>query len=402
MNDLTSIISNRLVDLIKWIDHEDYKGYDPYDTLNAPIFSNIKSKYVKYLSLQINKYLPFNIRPLIGIKKDYSPKSMALFLNAYSKLKRIEIEKLSDLYELLNKGIEKQLSWIKNNKIELDDAICWTINFSLLNIKEERPENDPSSVLACFMGEALYEYYLNTKDNEILELLYGISNFLNNKIPILETNDGICYCYTQHNKDIVFNANMHVAEFFSKLYNITNNESYKDIAQKCVNFTIKYQKEDGRWEYSISKTGKERHQYDFHQGFILNSLYEYMVLCNDYREEVQKSLQKGYNFYKSYLFFDGRSYWRYPIKFPTDIHNQAMGIICFSKLSNIFNDSLEKANEILLWTINKMQDRKGFFYTHYYPIFKNKIPYIRWGQAWMCLALVECLLKNLEAQDERI
>ncbi len=389
INGQINIIEN-LNKLLYWIDSEEYKGYDPYDTLNAPIFSYVKSIYIKYITLQINKYLPINIRPLIGVKKDYSPKGMALFLNAYSKLLRIP--ELSSIYGLLIRGIEKQLSWIKNNKINLDDTICWAMNFPLSNIQEERTKNDPSSVLNCFMGEALYEYYINTKDPEILNLLIGISNFLNNKIPITEATYGLCYSYTQHRKDIVFNANMHVAEFFAKLYKLTDNEEYKYIAKKCVNFTLKYQKSDGRWEYSISENGQERHQYDFHQGFILCSLYDYMILCNDQRDQVIEALQKGYNFYKS-LFYHGKSYWRYPKKYPIDIHNQAMGIICFSKLSNIFNDSLKQAEEIFIWTINNMQDKKGFFYTHSYPLIKNKIPYIRWGQAWMCLAFAEWLPK---------
>ena len=389
MNDVTYIISNSLVDLIKWVDYEDYKGYDPYDTLNAPILSYFKSIYLKYLILQINKYLPINIRPLIGIKKDYSPKGMALFLNAYSKLKRIE--ELQSFNDIIDKGIDIQLSWIKNNKIENKEAIYWKLNFYIVDLAEKRLDNDPSSVLDCFIAKGLYEYYLNTHDNEIMDILVGISNFLCKMIPVTKTDYGICFSYTPHKKNIVFNANMLVAEFYAKLYNLTEDENYKKIAKNCVDFTIKHQKVDGRWVYSISNKGKERHQYDFHQGFILYSLYEYMNLCNDYRAEVKQALQKGYNFYKLCMFNNGQSYWRYPKKYPTDIHNQAMGIICFSKLSNFFNDSLEKAQEILLWTIKNMQDKKGYFYIHYYPHLINKIPFIRWGQAWMCLAFAEYL-----------
>lgn len=385
----SSYICKRLLGLLTWIDAEEYKGYDPYDTLNSPLFSYITLNPIKYIFLQCNKYFPWNIRPLIGIKKNISPKGMAIFLNAYSKLLRIDMP--LPVQDIINKGLKLQLSWIRENKIELEDTICWAINFSIASVNSERQKNDPSSVLACFMGEALYEYYLNTKENDILNLLVGIANFLNTKIPITETNDGICYSYTQYKKDIVFNANMHVAEFFSKLFHLTSNEEYRNIAKKCVNFTIKNQKSDGRWVYSISEGGEQRHQYDFHQGFILSSLYDYIVLCNDYRKDIIESLKKGYNFYKSCLFFNGQSFWRYPKRYPTDIHNQAMGIICFSKLSNIFDDAMEYANKILSWTLANMQDNSGYFYTHYYPHLTNKIPYIRWGQAWMCLAFAELL-----------
>jgi hypothetical protein len=34
-----------------------------------------------------------------------------------------------------------------------------------------------------------------------------------------------------------------------------------------------------------------------------------------------------------------------------------------------------------------MQDKEGYFYYQIYPLIINKIPYMRWGQAWMLLAL---------------
>ncbi len=49
-----------------------------------------------------------------------------------------------------------------------------------------------------------------------------------------------------------------------------------------------------------------------------------------------------------------------------------------------------------------MQDPSGFFYYRKYPWFTNKIPFIRWGQAWMLLALSELVpevTRDHEAKD---
>ncbi len=45
------------------------------------------------------------------------------------------------------------------------------------------------------------------------------------------------------------------------------------------------------------------------------------------------------------------------------------------------------ARTIAEWTIKNMQDEKGFFYYQKWPMVTNKIPFIRWSQAWMLLAL---------------
>ena len=80
-----------------------------------------------------------------------------------------------------------------------------------------------------------------------------------------------------------------------------------------------------------------------------------------------------------------------PKKYPIDIHNQAQGIITFSKLSEFDDKYGNFAETILKWTINNMQDKKGYYYYRKYKHFTNKISYMRWGQAWMLLAFAEYL-----------
>jgi hypothetical protein len=59
---------------------------------------------------------------------------------------------------------------------------------------------------------------------------------------------------------------------------------------------------------------------------------------------------------------NGKSFYRYPMRFPVDIHNQAQGIITFCKLSPIDRNNLDFAKKIASWTIINMQDTSGYFY----------------------------------------
>jgi hypothetical protein len=113
------------------------------------------------------------------------------------------------------------------------------------------------------------------------------------------------------------------------------------------------------------------------------------------------SITKGVEFYKNEQFFpNGRSMWRLPKKWPVDIHNQAQGIITLSLLKDYHPEYLNFSKTIARWTIENMQDKIGYFYYRKYPLFTNKISYIRWSQAWMLLALSELFLISADHSIE--
>ena len=75
---MTSNTSNNLIQfesaldkLQAYIEKEEFKGYDPYDTLKSPIPFKYFGKLIPILALQFQKRNPINIRALLGVKKDY-------------------------------------------------------------------------------------------------------------------------------------------------------------------------------------------------------------------------------------------------------------------------------------------------------------------------------------------
>lgn len=80
--------------------------------------------------------------------------------------------------------------------------------------------------------------------------------------------------------------------------------------------------------------------------------------------------------------------WRYPVLYPIDIHNQAVGIITFSKMSTYSSLSKDVTSEIIEYTLSNLYNKKkGYFYYQKRKFFTNRIDYIRWNQSWMLLAL---------------
>jgi len=76
-----------MLDLLKivkscedYIVAENFRGYDPYDFLTSPIFKLgfLQNKPARFYSQQIFRRIPFNLRPLFGIKKGLNPVTIGL------------------------------------------------------------------------------------------------------------------------------------------------------------------------------------------------------------------------------------------------------------------------------------------------------------------------------------
>ncbi len=59
------------------------------------------------------------------------------------------------------------------------------------------------------------------------------------------------------------------------------------------------------------------------------------------------------------------------------------------------------AYSVYNWAMNHMWDERGYFYYQSLPLYKIKISYMRWSQAWMLYALA-CLQENLIGRKENI
>jgi len=74
------MFNNSLKSLTEYIRKQQYSGYDPYDALNSPVLRGLSfgNKYLRIAFTQGLKRLPFNLRPLFLVPKDYNVKEYAL------------------------------------------------------------------------------------------------------------------------------------------------------------------------------------------------------------------------------------------------------------------------------------------------------------------------------------
>jgi len=372
-----------------YIESEKFKGYDPYDTLNSPIPFHWLGKWGPVLAIQFQKRNPFNIRGLLGIKKAYNPKAIGLFLHAYS------LDYQQHKNEATLKKMNFFFNWLVENRTKEYEEYCWGYNFDWASPVKFLEKFSPTIVVSGFIAKGLFEYYQATQNPKALEVLKSIGDFTENKLAWTKTDKGYCVSYSTKTVDCCYNANMLGAELFARLYYITKESRYKELACKMTDFTIAYQKESGLWNYSINlKTGKERTQIDFHQGYVMDSIHYVIKYCGE-NEAYLNALKIGAEYYFHNQFKEsGQSIFRVPNEYPVEIHNQAQGIISLTRLAYLSKEYAPFATIIAQWTAENMQSKKGYFYYKKYPMYTIKTPFMRWSQAWMMLALTE--LKNAQ------
>ncbi|MCK4664619.1 MAG: hypothetical protein KAT68_17250 [Bacteroidales bacterium] len=391
-------IVNAFNDLNNYIIKEKFKGYDPNDILSSPFPFKIFGKWAQIIAPQIQIRLPFNIRPFWGVKKKINPKGMGILLGAYSKLYRLNPVKRT------KENIDIIYNWLVNNYSQGYSGICWGYPYIWASPDKILKPYTPSIVATSFVAGGIFEYYKTFKDLKSIYVLRKISKFILNDLKVHEDKKGICFSYTPIKNDCCFNASMLGAEALIKLYSITKDYQLLDISKQAVDFVVSYQLDSGAWNYSINlKNLRQRNQMDFHQGYILDSLFYFIKYSGIKNEKYKTCLSKGLEFYKDNQFYpSGQSKWRFPATYPIETHHQAQGVITFAKFSELYPETIFFSEKILNWTISNMKSSNGFYYFRKYKYYTDKVSLMRWSQCFMLLAFAEFFLNVNKIEPDKL
>lgn len=377
-------IGRSLARLEEYVRSRDYRGPDPYDALNSPLIRSLPGKLPKVAATQLFVYSPLDLRRRFGVREGRNPKAIGLFLSAYCDMRRTGTIGESAFAT----ASEELVGDLVGSRSAGYHGSSWGFNFDWQDVTRFSPAGLPTVVVSSFVANALLDLHDLTGRQDLLDLAAGVVEFILRDLSVYEDRDGICFSYTPIDQHIVHNASMMGAALMARVSALTGREDLMDMAARAVEFTVAKQEPDGSWAYSIDRSGRKRMQIDFHQGFVLDSLLDFITYSGRTDARYADALRRGTAFYRERQFdASGRSLWRLPGSWPADIHHQAQGILTFSRLSANEPELLGEALRIARWGLENMQDPAGFFYHQRHERFINRIPYMRWGQAWMMRAL---------------
>ena len=369
---------------------QEFKGWDPYDGLNSTIFraSGLDKIPIARLAwIQFFKRSPMNLRRALMVPKGYNPKGLGLFLSCYSKALlhnqwEDDNEKLQfeDCIDFLAKKLI-------DTKTQGYSGACWGYNFDW----QARgglffPAGTPTVVATTYAAYGLFDAYEATGKEEYLNIALDAVKFVTHDLNRdYRRDDTFLFSYSvRKGNNTVYNASLLGSKLLSRAYHYSSDEATLDLAKKSVLAVVDAQHEDGSWVYG--ELGIQNWIDSFHTGFNLECIADYMKYSGD--RTVEGSLQKGFKFYiENFFTEEGVPKYFNDKVYPIDIHCPAQFIVTLSSMDQLENYR-DLVNSVLAWTIQNMQDPKGYFYYQVKPMWKTRIPYMRWSQAWMAHSLM--------------
>ncbi len=382
---MTICLNDSFQKLFEYVKKNNYEGNDLFDGLNSKLFKNTvlyKSRFFRLCLIQFCKLSPINFRKIFLIPKGFNPKAGALFLLGNLNLfKTTKDEKYKE-------EVQKLYQKLKGCAIKREKGIAWGYNFDWQARAFFVPIGAPNTVTSVYVGKALIEYYKTFNNNEALNLARQISEFILNELILTEDKDSLCFAYIPKENTKVHNANLLTASFLSEINKYFPSDELKNKIKKSVNFSIKDINKNNSWPYGI----KPFHRWidNFHTAFNIESLIDIQNNIEDI--DLHDITKKVIEYYLENLFTqDGIPKYYHNKLFPIDIHVIAETLIVLDKIKMSQILKCQKKLNIVetktLELVKIFQSKKGYFYFRKNKYFWNRIPYIRWAQAWMFFAL---------------
>ena len=415
MEDKRNIMLDSFGKLRQYCEKEQFRGWDPYDGLNSKIFQSLPglkhSPWCRLAVIQGFKRCPINLRRIALVPKEYNAKGIGLFLQGYCNLYRVAenrgvendaIQKCIGTKETIQNCIHdlSQLLLSLQSKGDYHGA-CWGYNFDWQAYGGLYfPRYTPTVVATNFCATALMEAYEITKNQEYLDVALSSAAFVLEDLHRCPTalngdtnnpDSEFLFSYSKlPGNDTVYNASLLGSRLLSYCYKYTKNETYKTLAEASVKACCHGQREDGAWVYGMRPT--QNWVDSFHTGYNLDGLIAYEENIGD--TKYHEYIEKGFAYYMNHFFeADGTPKYYDNQMYPIDIHCPGQLLVTLSRLHQ-FESYRETAEKVLQWSIDNMQDPKGYFYYQIKKGMSSKISYMRWSNAFMFNAMSYYLLGN--------
>ncbi|MBN1512550.1 MAG: delta-aminolevulinic acid dehydratase [Phycisphaerae bacterium] len=404
-----------------YVEARDFAGFDPYDALNSPLLRafSFGGKWGRIAWTQLLKRCPVNLRPLLMVPPGHNPKGIGLFLHSYARLAR---SGPGFRFQVSGSGKEggfpqsppqsqlvRLLALLDELRSTGCSGSCWGYNFPWQSRAAYLPRGTPTIVNTAFIGHALLDTWEWLGNARALELARSIPEFMLHDLNRLEEGEAFCFSYTPADRNFVHNANLMGASLLARIAHAHHERpadtevgppagmrgetgsgpsahrgprrlsafALRETALAALRYSMRYQRENGSWPYA--ETEFQGWIDSFHTGFNLQAIKYFLDL--GLAEEYRPAFERGVTFYVENFFLpDGTPKYYHNRTYPIDIHCPAQALAFLSMLSPRY-DAL--CDRVAQWMMSNLYDaRRGYFYYQQTPQYTNRIPYMRWAQAW--------------------
>ncbi len=392
-NEPSQLLDPSVRALRKWVEQRDYSGYEPFDILSSPW---LRSRWVRQWPLGI-AFIQFGkrlagkrTRRWLQVPESKNPKALGLFLSAYCNMARCGDDTAATAAYL-----KSELQRLRSPN---EPEYCWGYDWDHVSRAGEMRAFSPNSIATIFCAHALLDMAEVFGDSEAKEMAQSAGRFLLTRLnrPV-DTPQELCFSYTPLDRQRVFNASVLMGALQARLAPRASEQA--QIARRTMSYLVACQQPDGAWFYGAAR----RHRWidGFHTGYNLGALLAYQRLTGD--TQFAGALHRGYQYYVSTFFrTDGAPKYYHNSVYPIDIHSCSQAILTFCDFVEEDPQALERALQVARWTIKNMGAGDGSFFFQINRFWTNRMPYMRWGQAWMLHALARLKWQCLGSAQSKV
>jgi hypothetical protein len=378
-------LKNATFGLLRYCQRSNWAGYDPYDALNSRIFEALPFLHFKLARLVLTQGLkrsPINFRPLLLIPKTKNPKGLALFLTAILKLSKTGLLEAGEV-------IKNLIAEFVALRSPHTAYWCWGYSFPWQTRTSLIPRGAPNLVCTSFVASALLDLYETSGEERFLVMAASSADYIRKELLWTDRESVASFSYPAPCVESkIHNANFLGAALLCRVYSHTAQQDLMEVALAVARYSAGRQCEDGSWDYGEAPTQKWKD--NFHTGFNLCALrcIGRYASTSDFKSH----LSRGLNFYVKHFFtHDGAPRYFHNRTEPLDVHSAAQSIITLLECKELAPGNMGLARVVLNWTLANLLDKAGYFYYQKREWGTRKTPFMRWGQAWMLLALAAYL-----------
>src|ERR1700679_471155 len=123
--ELYETLYDSTIRLAAWLDKNNYAGYDTFDGLNARFMRPLtfESKFLRQVLQQSVRRFPFNLRPLLGVRKSCSTKAMGFLARGFIRLHALTHD------QTWEDRANSALQWLIDHQSKGFSGACWGNHF---------------------------------------------------------------------------------------------------------------------------------------------------------------------------------------------------------------------------------------------------------------------------------
>jgi hypothetical protein len=373
-----TFVAESLARMRAWGERHDWRGYDPYDGLTSPLAPalTLGTRMGRRLLTQAVKLSPLNVRPMLGIRRAWNAKAIALVASGYARLAAAGDASARD-------HAERWLDWLVANHVAGERGLAWGYHFDVQTRVFAYPRETPNTIATSFAVQALLDGHELLGEKRWLDSARAACAFLRDELLA----DGY-FRYLPGEDELVHNANLLACAALARTARAAGDESLRAVAADAATTTLHAQRDDGSWPYA----DRARHDWvdNFHTAYVLESL----AICDGSVPGAEAALARGVAYWEREFFLpDGTPRYYAGRTLPLDAHCYATAVDTWLAVGRP-----HEAELVALRLVERMLHPRGHVRFQRRRLWTSSVPFVRWTTAPSFRALAGLHLAGAHAR----